>query len=144
MSAHKWLTAAGLVVALTGAAYAQENPSPAYGAQHGGMGVVTALCTKEITAHCANTPRGPETWVCLNTRAKELSETCKTAIDATGPDMGPGTGPVARLCMVEIDKHCAGIEHGRGAVRECLEKHKSELGEPCVVALDNTGWALKR
>jgi hypothetical protein len=110
----------------------------------GGMAVVTALCGKEIAAHCAASPRGPATRTCLEARAKDLGENCRLAVEATGPDRGQGSGPVAQLCMNEIGKFCAGIEHGSGLVRDCLEKRKSELGEGCNAALDNTGWGRKR
>lgn len=158
MKRHRKLTIAlgAAMVLLAGPALAQgmggmgPGMGPGMGGMgpgaggHGGMAVVGALCAKEIATHCAATPRGPEAWVCLNKRAKELSENCRTAVDATGPDMGPGTGPVARLCMAEIDKYCAGIEHGAGKVRDCLETRKAELGEGCKVALDNTGWGRRR
>lgn len=110
----------------------------------GGMAVVTALCGKEIAAYCAASPRGPATRTCLEARAKDLGENCRLAVEATGPDRGQGSGPVAQLCMNEIGKFCAGIEHGSGLVRDCLEKRKSEIGEGCSVALDNTGWGRKR
>jgi hypothetical protein len=131
----------GLIVAALAPACAQGTGQ---GGGHGGIAVVAALCAKELAAHCAAFQRGPAAWVCLDSRREQLSEDCRTAVEATGPDMGPGTGPVARLCMAEIDKHCAGVEHGTGLVRECLDKHRGELGEGCVVALDKTGWGRRR
>jgi exonuclease VII small subunit len=38
-----------------------------------------------------------------------------------------GTGP----CREDIQKFCPGIKPGRGAMRDCLEKHASELSAAC-------------
>ncbi|KIZ39395.1 MULTISPECIES: hypothetical protein [Rhodopseudomonas] len=120
---------------------------PGFGRGGGGgsqMGVLTALCAKEIDAYCTATPRGPAAWVCLKGHEKDLSENCVAAVEGTGPDMGPGMGPVARLCMTEIADNCAGIEHGTGLVRQCLDNSRSKLSEGCRMALDNTGWGRRR
>lgn len=52
---------------------------------------------------------------------------------------GDGTGPVAEACKADIEKFCAGIEHGEGKVRACLEEHKDEVSEACKKALETTG-----
>lgn len=105
------------------------------------MGPVVKLCAKEIETHCAKEQPGPALRSCLEAKgkSKELSENCEIALESTGPDRGPGTGPVARLCVAEIGKFCAEVEHVNGQVRMCLEKRRAELAEPCTVALDNTG-----
>jgi hypothetical protein len=103
-----------------------------------GPGIITKLCAKEIETHCANT-QGPAQRSCLEAKSKELSENCQEALESTGPNMGPGTGPVARLCMKEIAKFCAEVPHENGKVRICLEEKRKELGEACTIALDNTG-----
>ncbi|ABD89836.1 hypothetical protein [Rhodopseudomonas palustris] len=149
------IVALGALAALLSApAFAQGpgpggGPGPGMGMGMGGggmgrMGVITALCTKEIAAHCPTTPRGPAAWVCLNDHQKDLGENCLAAVEGTGPDMGPGMGPVARLCMSEIAEHCAGIEHGSGLVRRCLDSTRDKLSEGCRLALDNTGWGQRR
>lgn len=104
-----------------------------------GMGPVAKLCTKEIAAHCAKVEQGPALRTCLEAKSAELSEDCRVAVESTGPDRTPGTGPVARLCMTEVGKFCAEVEHKNGQVRTCLESHRSELGEACTAALDTTG-----
>lgn len=48
-------------------------------------------------------------------------------------------GPVAAACAAEIAKHCAGLEHGQGAVRQCLEANKDQASDACRNALDTTG-----
>lgn len=92
----------------------------------------------------AATPNGPALRSCLVAKTKDLGPDCLSAVESVGPDRGPGSGPVARLCMHEIDKHCAGVEHGTGAVRACLEAKRSELGNACAIALDNTGPGRRR
>lgn len=102
------------------------------------MGPVVKLCAKEIESYCEN-KRGPALRTCLQEKSKDLSENCRVAVEASAPDRGRGTGPVAHLCKVEIDKFCPTVEHRFGQVRACLEKHKAELGEGCSTALDTTG-----
>lgn len=48
-------------------------------------------------------------------------------------------GPVAAACQAEIAKFCAGLEHGQGAVRKCLEANKDQASAACKTALDTTG-----
>lgn len=134
-------------LAASGSAIAQgmgQGRGQGMGMGMGRMAVVTKLCAKEISTHCAKEQPGPAQRTCLEAKEDELSENCQTALDATGPGGGQGTGPVARLCMVEISKFCAEVEHVNGQVRTCLEKKRSELGEACTIALDNTGWGWKR
>jgi hypothetical protein len=108
------------------------------------MGPVPKLCAKEIKEYCADKPQGPKLRACLEAKSDKLSENCQIAVDSTGPDRGRGTGPVARLCVEEIGKYCSEVEHVAGRVRLCLEKHKKDLGEACVTALQTTGWGFHR
>jgi hypothetical protein len=48
-------------------------------------------------------------------------------------------GPVAMACKTDIPKYCAGLKHGRGEVRKCLESHYEEVSTACKHALDTTG-----
>lgn len=130
----------GVLIALA----STSLPALAQGPGGGGMAVLGALCGTEIERFCAATPRGPAAWVCLNAHEKDLSDNCRAVVEGTGPDMGPGMGPVARLCMSEIAAHCAGIEHGSGLVRQCLENSRAKISDGCRVALDNTGWGRRR
>ncbi len=109
----------------------------------GGMGMwqglIGKLCAKDIETHCKGLEQGPAQRACLEAKSKELSENFQLALESTGPDRGRGMGPVATLCMNEISKFCPEVEHAFGQVRMCLESRKSELGEACTIALDNTG-----
>jgi hypothetical protein len=139
------LAVAGVLsVALAPPAFAQGMGRGMGQGMGQGMGPVAALCAKDIDAYCAQTPRGPAMRACLEGRIKELSENCRVAVESTGPGRGPGTGPVARLCVSEIDKFCPEVEHVGGQVRACLEQHNGELGEACATALNTTGPGRRR
>ena len=56
----------------------------------------------------------------------------------------PGSGPVAAACQDDILKLCPGVEHGRGAVRACLETNKAKVSQACVSALESTGGGPRR
>jgi hypothetical protein len=54
-----------------------------------------------------------------------------------------GQGPVATACQHDIKALCLGKEHGRGALRACLESNKAKVSEACAKALDSTGAGHK-
>ncbi len=56
----------------------------------------------------------------------------------------PGSGPVAAACQDDIQKLCRGLEHGRGAVRACLETNKAKVSPACASALESTGGGPRR
>jgi hypothetical protein len=127
---------------------AVASPASAQG-MGGGMGMgmwqgfIAKICVKDLQTLCPGVEPGPGQRACLEGKSKQLSGTCLAAVESTGPDRGRGTGPVATLCMNDIAKFCPEVEHAFGQVRMCLSSHKSELGEACVIALENTGpgWA---
>lgn len=55
-----------------------------------------------------------------------------------------GSGPVGVACQSDIAKHCAGLSHGNGAVRSCLESKRAEVSKACASALDNTGFGRRK
>jgi len=57
---------------------------------------------------------------------------------------GTGTGPVARACVTDIQQYCAGLEHGQGEIRDCLEANKDKVSAQCREALETTGFGRKR
>ena len=66
--------------------------------------------------------------------------TVSFAIAAPAMAQNPsGNGPVATACQQDIEKLCAGKEHGQGAVRACLESNKANVSAACANALDSTG-----
>jgi hypothetical protein len=140
MRPAKTARAAALGLALATGAAAQGGMGGGRGMW---QGVVTKLCPAEIARHCATVPAAAQR-DCLAGKIKELPEPCLTAVESTGADRGPGSGPVASLCMTEIAKFCPEVEHVQGQVRRCLMQHSAELGTPCTVALENTGPAWAR
>ena len=101
----KWLATAAIGAVVATAAFAQ-GMGPGGGQGMGGMGMggmggmgmgpVAKLCANELQTHCAN-QRGPAARACLEAKSNDLPEDCRVALESTGPDRGPGTGPVARL-----------------------------------------------
>ena len=57
---------------------------------------------------------------------------------------GDGSGPVGSACAREIGLYCAGVSHGRGAARACLQDHRAKLSRRCKAALDTTGGGMGR
>jgi hypothetical protein len=55
-----------------------------------------------------------------------------------GMGMGMWQGVVGKLCVKDIEMHCAGIGEGPGQ-RACLEGKSKELSENCRLALESTG-----
>ena len=71
------------------------------------------------------------------------------ASPASAQGMGPGGGMggmgmgmwqevVGKLCVKDIETHCAGIGQGPGQ-RSCLEAKSKGLSENCRLALESTG-----
>jgi hypothetical protein len=56
-----------------------------------------------------------------------------------GQGGGQGNGPVGRMCAGELAKYCAGVPHGAGQARACLEANRDKVSANCRWALDNTG-----
>jgi hypothetical protein len=47
-------------------------------------------------------------------------------------------GPVAAACTDDIARYCAGMEHGQGEIRTCLEDNKDQVSPACRTALEST------
>lgn len=47
-------------------------------------------------------------------------------------------GPVAAACTDDIAKFCAGMQHGQGQIRTCLEDNKDQVSAACRTALEST------
>lgn len=48
----------------------------------------------------------------------------------------PGPGRVKNACEADIQKFCAGIEHGQGRVFQCLKQNEASLDATCKASLD--------
>jgi hypothetical protein len=64
---------------------------------------------------------------------------------SAGPSaaQGMGRGPVASACAAEINRYCANLSHGGGAVRACLQAKRGKLSATCRNALDGTGYGRR-
>lgn len=47
-----------------------------------------------------------------------------------------GPGRVKNACEADIQKFCAGIEHGQGRVFQCLKQNEAGLDTKCKAAMD--------
>jgi hypothetical protein len=41
---------------------------------------------------------------------------------------------VRAACAADVQKFCAGVERGKGAMRSCLEAHETQLSDGCKAA----------
>ena len=58
---------------------------------------------------------------------------------AASTALAQGQAPVASACKDDIPKVCAGVTHGGGRMRSCLESNKDKVSEACKTALDTHG-----
>jgi hypothetical protein len=61
--------------------------------------------------------------------ALTMGSALSLAADAPADDASGGTKH--RVCAADVQKFCAGIEHGQGRIRDCLIQHTSELSDAC-------------
>lgn len=51
-----------------------------------------------------------------------------TATDSASPPVATaGRG----ACKADVQKFCAGVEHAKGKIRECLTQHTADLSDTC-------------
>lgn len=55
-----------------------------------------------------------------------------------------GPQGVKNACAADIQKFCAGIEHGQGKVFQCLEENRDSLEAGCRAQLDRTRSRMRR
>jgi hypothetical protein len=61
----------------------------------------------------------------------------------TAAAQGRGGGIVASACAAEINRYCANVSHGSGAVRACLDARRGKLSARCRNALGSTGYGRR-
>lgn len=64
---------------------------------------------------------------CLATQEDKLSTQCKAHVDA----MRARFEAARQACQPDVEKFCAGVAPGGGAVMQCLKQHASELSDAC-------------
>lgn len=56
-----------------------------------------------------------------------------------GQGMGQGQGMVMQDCAKEMHELCGNMQHGQGAMPQCLQDHKDKLSDACKKALESHG-----
>ena len=50
------------------------------------------------------------------------------------PERAAAREKMRTACAADIQKFCAGIERGKGAMRACLDRHQNDLSPACQAA----------
>jgi Cysteine rich repeat len=50
------------------------------------------------------------------------------------PPLKAARAKMRAACAADVEKFCAGVERGNGALRHCLRAHRAELSSDCVSA----------
>jgi hypothetical protein len=59
--------------------------------------------------------------------ALTLGSVVALADDSVAPAAGSGHG----ACKADVQKFCAGVEHAKGKIHECLTQHQADLSDTC-------------
>ena len=57
-----------------------------------------------------------------------------TAPGIPSPSLKEARAKMRAACAADLQKFCAGVERGNGALRQCLRAHRTELSSDCVSA----------
>ena len=102
--------------------FAQGAPPPP---KQGGV------CRDDIAALCPGVQPGNGAHravaQCLESHLDALSTQCKAHVDAMKARMEAAR----QACQPDVEKFCASIPPGGGAIRQCLRQHASELSDAC-------------
>lgn len=89
-------------------------------------------CHADIKKFCADVPPGGGgIQKCLKQHEAELSEACRTKVDALVKDAGLAYA----ACRADIISFCSDVVPGGGRVVDCLNKNKERLTSQCSVVL---------
>lgn len=56
------------------------------------------------------------------------------APSAPSPSLKVARAKMRAACAADLQKFCAGVERGNGALRQCLRTHRAELSSDCISA----------
>jgi hypothetical protein len=59
--------------------------------------------------------------------ALTLGSVVALADDSAAPAASGGHG----ACKADVEKFCAGVEHAKGKIHECLTQHQADLSDTC-------------
>lgn len=96
---------------------------------------VLEACSKELTTHCANVvPGNGHLYACLYANEEKMSEECDAATADVLNQMDLFFEVIRytkQACLIDIEKHCSGVEIGGGRVLSCLKSNKGGLSDAC-------------
>jgi hypothetical protein len=93
-----------------------------------------APCREDAARLCADA-QGRARLQCLAEKRDELSEACRARVDRAGERGGRERPRRLEACRADVERLCAGIEPGNGALRRCLAEKREELSEQCRAQL---------
>jgi Cysteine rich repeat len=68
--------------------------------------------------------------------ALTLGSVVAIADDTAAPAGGKGA------CKADVEKFCAGVEHEKGKIHDCLTQHQADLSDTCKQRI--ASWAAKK
>jgi len=109
--------------------------APAFAADAPAGTSIREVCAADYVKFCAGQQPGSEaSRACMRQHRNEVSEPCRTAMDARRAEM---IAKIKASCSDDVAKFCsAGSSTGEG-VGHCLRDHQAELSESCKAAFPN-------
>ena len=112
-------------------------------AQQGLVETVANGCKMEIEKYCAQvTPGEGRVLACLYAHEDKLSGKCEYALYDAAVQLERAVAAlsyVANECDADLEKYCESIEHGKGRLLDCLEKHDKKISGRCKQAIKDVG-----
>jgi Cysteine rich repeat len=66
--------------------------------------------------------------------AQDATAPPTTTPGAPSPSLKVARAKMRAACGADLQKFCAGVERGNGALRQCLRAHRAELSSDCISA----------
>ena len=140
------LMVSGALLLVTGGAAAGDKALPIEktpGFEKVDLDKLEKDCRKELKRYCKQvTPGGGRVIACLYAHEDQLSDRCVFGLYESAVELEKAIVQVkfaGMQCRDELLAWCADVEVGEGRALACLDKHWSEVGQPCKDALRQTG-----
>lgn len=96
---------------------------------------VFEACSEEATTLCANVvPGHGHLYACLYANEEKMSDRCDAATADVLDQMDLFFELVRytkQECLIDIEKHCSGVDMGGGRILSCLTSNESDLSDAC-------------
>jgi hypothetical protein len=110
-----------LLFATTAMAAEPADPGPQRGA-----------CREEVKKICAGIKPGDgQLKQCVEANRDKFTPACQERMSRAAE----GRGAAVQACKDDVQKLCAGVEHGGGQLHQCLQKNEAQLSEGCRASL---------